>query len=282
MSQKRHAKAHNEYDTLHEVLMCPPHEMRIKKPINEVQKSYEDENIDQEKAVQEHQFLTEMLQRHGVDVRLISPHPKLPEQVFTRDLGFAAENGMIVGRMKTDIRQPEIEECQKWLDENHIVYESISDGTLEGGDVLIDNDVMYIGDSSRTSEKAIKRLKKLYPEKTIMTIPFDEQYLHLDCIFNILSEGTALLYPDALADDLVRDICMRYRTITVTKEEQFTLGTNVLSIGERKVISLPENKQVNHDMREMGFEVIEVPFSEIIKSGGSFRCVTMPLRKYKS
>ncbi|MFB4162842.1 dimethylarginine dimethylaminohydrolase family protein [Alteribacillus sp. JSM 102045] len=279
MENKRQGSAHTEYGELIEVLMCVPEEMRIKKPINEVQKSYEDENIDQEKAMQEHRFLIETLENHGVTVHLLPALSKLPEQVFTRDLGLATEKGIIVGKMETDIREPEIKEFKSWLTENHWDYMCVEEGSIEGGDVLIDQDVLYVGDSSRTSDKAVKRLEEIFPTKKIITIPFDKKYLHLDCIFNILSPGTALLYPEALSNDIVRDICMHYRTITVNEEEQFRLGTNVLSIGNKKVISLPENKIVNENMREMGFEVLEVPFSEIIKSGGSFRCVTMPLIK---
>jgi N-dimethylarginine dimethylaminohydrolase len=55
------------------------------------------------------------------------------------------------------------------------------------------------------------------------------------------------------------------------------MGTNVLSIGDRKIISLPVNKNVNKQLRDRGYEVIEVDITEIIKSGGSFRCCTLPI-----
>jgi N-dimethylarginine dimethylaminohydrolase len=51
----------------------------------------------------------------------------------------------------------------------------------------------------------------------------------------------------------------------------------VLCIGNKKILSLPINKQVNQNLRNRGFEVIEVDISEIIKSGGSFRCCTLPI-----
>ncbi|MBO1912564.1 hypothetical protein J4G37_48165, partial [Microvirga sp. 3-52] len=60
---------------------------------------------------------------------------------------------------------------------------------------------------------------------------------------------------------------------------QFSLGTNVLSIGDKKVFSLPQNTDVNKKIRDFGFNVIEVDFSEIIKSGGSFRCCSMPVER---
>jgi N-dimethylarginine dimethylaminohydrolase len=50
----------------------------------------------------------------------------------------------------------------------------------------------------------------------------------------------------------------------------------VLSIGNKKILSLPVNKQVNKQLRNRGFEVIEVDITERIKSGGSFRCCSLP------
>jgi len=61
--------------------------------------------------------------------------------------------------------------------------------------------------------------------------------------------------------------------------EQFTMGTNVLSIGHNRVFSLPINQGVNDQLRQHGYKVLEVDFSEIIKSGGSFRCCSMPIER---
>jgi N-dimethylarginine dimethylaminohydrolase len=45
------------------------------------------------------------------------------------------------------------------------------------------------------------------------------------------------------------------------------------------VFSLPCNKQVNQELRNRGYDIIEVDMTEIIKSGGSFRCCTLPLKR---
>ena len=55
------------------------------------------------------------------------------------------------------------------------------------------------------------------------------------------------------------------------------MGPNVLSIGDGKIISLTQNKELNRRIAAEGFTVQEVDLSEIIKSGGSFRCCTLPL-----
>jgi len=45
------------------------------------------------------------------------------------------------------------------------------------------------------------------------------------------------------------------------------------------VISIAENESVNNRLDELGYEVINLPFSEVIKSGGSVRCDTLPIQR---
>jgi N-dimethylarginine dimethylaminohydrolase len=87
----------------------------------------------------------------------------------------------------------------------------------------------------------------------------------------------ALIYPNALTKKDIDLFASRYDLIEVSEKEQFQLGTNVLSIGNKRVLSLPVNENVNKQLRTRGFQVIEVDITEIIKSGGSFRCCTLPI-----
>ncbi|MFZ4450495.1 dimethylarginine dimethylaminohydrolase family protein [Salibacterium aidingense] len=278
---KHKGDAVNEYGRLKEVLMCPPERMKIKQPLNNTQEQYKKENIDKNKAVKQHQNLQNVLKENGVRVHLLTPEEGLPEQVFTRDLGFASDQGLIIGQMNMSLREPETAYVKQWFDHNQWEYQEMTSGALEGGDVLIDGDLLFAGNSSRTTKTAIEELTALFPDKKVISMPLERKYLHLDCVFNIISPGTALLFPPALPVKTVREIGMHYRTITINEWEQFQLAANVLSIGSNTIISMPQNNSVNERMRAWGFHVIEVELSEIIKSGGAFRCVTFPLVKSK-
>jgi N-dimethylarginine dimethylaminohydrolase len=134
--------------------------------------------------------------------------------------------------------------------------------------------------SDRTNAEAIEHLQNLLKKQfDIIPIDFQSKYLHLDCVFNIVSPELAIIYPGALKPEQIELFKSRYELIEVSEEEQFTLGTNVLSIGYNKIISLPINKKVNEELRKRGFEIIEVDITEIIKSGGSFRCCTLPIHR---
>ncbi|TAA72060.1 dimethylarginine dimethylaminohydrolase family protein [Planococcus salinarum] len=271
------AKCKSEYDSLRRVLLCPPEFMEIRDVINDVQKKYEDENIDAEKAMQQHKEFLRALQREGVETDLLEPSKDFPEQVFTRDIGFTVGETVYIAEMAAEIRKGEEGVLQKWLKNNQFKSETLGGNRVEGGDVLLDGETIYVGISSRTSKNAIDELQKKIPDSKVIPISFDEKYLHLDCVFNILSPTEALIFEEALDKETIDMLSRRYTLIPVDAKEQFALGTNVLSIGGRRVFSQPQNVKVNALLRANDFRVIEVDFSEIIKSGGAFRCVTLPL-----
>ncbi|WP_100373580.1 dimethylarginine dimethylaminohydrolase family protein [Bacillus sp. FJAT-45037] len=268
-----------EYGLLRSVLLCEPLFMKIEEPINETQEHYKEENIDVEVAKSQHKDLVKALKQEGIDVHLLPAREDLPEQVFTRDIGFTIDETIYIGALKREIRQGEEQILKEFLTDNTYKFQEIKEGTIEGGDVMIDENIVYVGDSSRTSLSSIDQLKLAHPNRELELIKFDEAYLHLDCVFNPLSPEVALIYRDAIDREDVRRLESRYQLIDVSEEEQFTLATNVLSIGKGKIIALPQNKETNEKIVQAGFEIIEVDLSEIIKSGGAFRCVTMPIER---
>lgn len=277
INEELEAYCSSEYSKLSRVIVCEPRYMEIREIINETQKEFQEENIDQALALEQHVQFTKALENEGIEVIKLTPQFTYPEQVFTRDIGFTLGNIVYVAELATSIRQGEEQILKSWLETNGISYFNLLKDHIEGGDVLIDGKTIYIGISERTDETSVKHLQTLLPEYDVIAIPFIETFLHLDCVFNIISPTEALIFPESFTKKELDILASRYDMIEVTKEEQFTLGTNVLSIGNKKIFSLPCNKQVNSQLRKRGYEVIEVDISEIIKSGGSFRCCTMPL-----
>lgn len=267
----------SEYASLKQVILCRPEYMTIKEIINRTQAHFSEENIKPERALAQHTRLIEVLQQQGVHVVLLPAQPHFPEQVFTRDIGFSLGSQLFISRMERALRQGEETILKEWLGKRNLRYTVIYLGNIEGGDVLIDNDTVWIGDSGRTSLTAIRELESHLSSFNVVRLPFPEEYLHLDCIFNVISEDHALIYPPAFQPDDLQKLAQRYHLIEVPENEQFTLGTNVLSLRPGTLVSLPINRETNRRLRAKGYTVIETDISEIIKSGGSFRCITLPL-----
>ena len=267
----------SEYGSLQKVFLCEPQYMEIKEVINDVQKKYIKDNIDRSLALSQHKQFEQTLREAGIEVIKLKPSKDHPEQVFTRDIGFTLGNHLFISEMANPIRQGEEKVLAEWMKEHDITYKKLSNHSIEGGDVIVDGKRVFIGISHRTSQNAIQDLQSELPDFEIIPIPFNPKYLHLDCVFNILSPKDALIYPDALDQETFEHLSSMYHLIEVSEQEQFSMGTNVLSIGQNRVLSLPVNRGVNDQMRKHGYEVLEVDFSEIIKSGGSFRCCSMPI-----
>ncbi|WP_087974510.1 dimethylarginine dimethylaminohydrolase family protein [Oceanobacillus rekensis] len=267
----------NEYDPLQHVIVVPPRYMEIKEVINTTQRHYLEENINIEKAARQHTDFIHTLEEEGATVVTLEAKKQLNEQVYTRDIGFTIGSKFFVSFMKKDIRRQEERVLIDWLKENQISYYRFATPSIEGGDVIVDNAKIWVGQSDRTSPTAIDILDEQLPNHTVTPILMRQDILHLDCIFNVISDDTALIYAPAIDEVSYNTLKSSYNLIEVTEEEQFNMGPNVLSIGHKKLISLPENKRLNQELTRAGFEVIEVPFSEIIKSGGSYRCCTLPL-----
>ncbi|KSU62714.1 hypothetical protein AS034_11440 [[Bacillus] enclensis] len=267
----------NEFSPLKEVILCEPTYMKIQDIINETQRRYHKENIDVDRAVEQHNKFHEILRENNITTHLLSPKNTFPEQVFTRDIGFTVGRTLFISDMKMPVRQGEEIELRNWLSARGMSYIDLVEDETEGGDVLVHGNTVYIGLSDRTTFEAVERIQSYLPDYNVIPLPIHEDILHLDCIFNIISDNEALIYREGLRGDDITRLSSQFDLIDVCREEQFTMGVNVLSIGNKKVISLPINKGVNKELRDRGFEVIEVEFDEIIKSGGSFRCCTLPL-----
>lgn len=265
----------NEYDLLKRLAVCEPQFMAIRTIINETQRLYIKDNIDVKKALKQHNQFCDVLKRNGIELVFLPALKEYPEQVFTRDIGFTVGSTVFISVLQHDIRKGEEKLLKDWLQSFHLPFQELT-ASIEGGDVIIDEEVVYVGISKRTSEAAVQELDSLLNGK-IKKLPIADCFLHLDCVFNILSKNEALIYSPAFAKEDLEWLRERYQLIEITEEEQFSLGTNILNLGNKKLISLPVNKRVNDVLRRRGYIVEEVDFSEIIKSGGSFRCCSMPL-----
>ncbi|MFD2680240.1 dimethylarginine dimethylaminohydrolase family protein [Bacillus seohaeanensis] len=274
-SEKLHC--HNEYGVLKKVIVVSPRYMDTDRSSNEMQKKSRNKNIHIETAMKQHKDFVSVLEANGVEVIYLESKESLYEQVFTRDIGFCLGNNLFVATMGRTIRKQEENVIMKWLKEHQYPFDKIETSSIEGGDVIIDGQTIWIGVSDRTSEAAIQQLSNKLKGYYVHSLPLANNILHLDCAFNVLSNDTAIVYSKALTKEDLQVLQKHYKLIEITDEEQLNLATNVLSIGNKKIVSLAQNDRINNVLRGNGFEVIEVEFSEIIKSNGSFRCCSMPL-----
>ena len=253
--------------------------------INETQKKYYfgPNAPTKEKVMAELGGFKQALAQHGVEVLQPEPLNNVPDQLMTRDIGVVIGDTFVVTQMARESRRDEWLGLLPILDEigTQRVIKVPDEIVLEGGDVIVDNGRIFVGLSQRTGREGAEFLTSRFPQFEVVPVPLKqlsdgENVLHLDCSFVPIGSRSALIYPDGLAE-MPAAIVDHYDFIEVTQAEQQILATNVLSISPTQVIARQQASRVNAALRQHGLEVIELPFEDPPKTGGSFRCCSLPL-----
>ena len=295
----------NETGRLKSVVLGQPVSMGADPTLEESYDAKSYHTIQQGVYPKEEDIIHEMTEFEKVlkkyDVEVIRPDIiKDYNQVFARDVAFVIEDKMILSNLIPD-RADEQEAYSKIFE--HVEWRKIINlpdtAHIEGGDVIVWNDFLFIGTcfsedyrnfkTARTNEYAIEILKEYFPKKRIIdlelkkndTVPY-EGILHLDCTFNPVGKDKCIIYKDGFVDEsdyrLILDIFGEENCFHVTKEEMFEMNPNIFSISPEVVVSDAAFTRMNRHLQDVwNIKVEEIPYREISKMGGLLRCSTMPL-----
>ena len=220
-------------------------------------------------------------------------------QIFSRDIAFVVDDSFIISNILPD-RSNEILAINKVIDlipKNKII-ELPEDCHVEGGDVILHNDYIFIGTydgddysnfkTARTNYKAIKFLKEKFTEKKI--IPFDliksdleptKNALHLDCCLQPVGNGKLVACPEAFLKreqyKWLVDYFGEENILEISLSEMSEMNCNFFSIDTNIVVSEKSFTRLNTWLRGFDIVVEEINYKEISKQGGLLRCSTLPL-----
>jgi N-dimethylarginine dimethylaminohydrolase len=291
MAYKRERVVENSYvksatGELKQVLLCSPTYLNLS-PINKIAEGWleKGEKIDQQKCLNEHQQLIDIYEKNGINVEILVPTKDLSSQVFARDFGFNIKEGYVLGHFKEAGRQAESQlYAQKLAELGVPIIATCHEGILEGGDFWqLDEKTLAIGTLQRSDEKGIQSIREqLEPlGYRIISVNSKPEYLHLDMIFNIVGENTAVTYYEGLPEEFKNYLDeVGYDLIKVEEEGVFKHFCNLQALGNKRIISLSANTTVNAKLRERGFTVFELHATEILKTGGGPHCMTFPLERH--
>lgn len=276
----------SEYGKLKKVLLCRPEYLSISTPINKIAEKYNKDrnNVNIEKACKQHNELVEVFKSYGVEVLLSKTNIRYPYEVNTRDLGVTTVKGIIFGRYLSPMRWGEHRLAEKTLYENNVpIYYKMNKGTFEGGDfIYINKKLAAVGIGIRTNMLGVNDLRIALYDADIELVPvdFDEDYLHLDKIFNVIGEKVAVVCPDALPKQILNRLNEeKFELIKVSKEDVFLEACNLLNIGNDTILSYTQAKKVNKKLKALGFKVETLNLEEVSKSGGGLRCMSFPIER---
>ena len=243
-------------------------------------------------------LMENVLKKHGVEVL----RPEIVNncnQIFSRDIAFIVEDRLFISNI-LPARDKEIDAIQHILAQipKENIHKIPEDVHVEGGDVIVHNEYLFVGFydqpdyadyvTARTNVKALTYLSNQFPQKTIigfeLTKSNDDPYantLHLDCCFQPIGNDLAIVCPEGfMHKEEAKWIENHFGSDNIfvsDRQSMFEMQSNLLSIRPDLVISDPSFTAINKWLTRKGIEVERVPYDQISKQGGLFRCSTLPL-----
>lgn len=220
-------------------------------------------------------------------------------QIFTRDIGFVIDDVFVKSNILPD-RERELDAIQYIIDQidPKKVVRPPEEVHIEGGDVMLWNDYIFIGTykgsdykdyiTARTNMQGVQYIKDLFPNKIVKEfdlvkskIEARDNALHLDCCFQPVGNDKGIVYKNGFREEadylFLVNLFGKENLFHITREEMYNMNSNVFSIDTNVVVSERNFTRLNNWLRANAFVVEEIPYAEIAKQEGLLRCSTLPL-----
>ena len=240
------------------------------------------------------------LELNGVDVYELDNVPNC-NQIFARDIGFVIEDYFFISNI-LPLRIKEINGLNSIIKkiDNSKIIKLDSNIHIEGGDIILDNDYIFIGYynkddyerhiTARTNLNAVKFLQEKFSNKKIKAFELRKSItdpsrnaLHLDCCFQPLGDSLAVISKGGFANLKDYEWLINYygeeNVLNLNNKEMSLMMCNILSISKNEVISDIRFTKLNTWLKSKKIKTIEINLKEISKQGGLFRCATLPLER---
>ncbi|MDH3694501.1 MAG: arginine deiminase family protein [Gammaproteobacteria bacterium] len=280
----------SEYGVLHDVLLGPSETFHWMED-NAVYSSIVRESLrqgytfDKELAMRQHAEMVSAYESAGVKVHFLPANEHTPYQVYARDSSFMTPYGAVICQLANPRRRGEYASCLRFYLSNAIpIYDMVSAGNFEGGDFdIIEPGCVLIGYTGfRCEEQSAKQIGAWFEKEDweIMYAPMDSFYVHIDLMVCMLAEKLAAVCLDTTEPKIVSWLKSKnIDIIPVSFRDTMNLGCNVMSLGNDRVLSTAESKDLNAQLRARGFEVYDPDMTQFTRAGGGVHCMAQPLRR---
>ena len=276
----------SEYGRLREVLVGPVDNFAWRAGNSVAERSERvGLEFDFEVARKQYGEMLDVYRQAGVNVHTLPPDPDLPYQIFARDSSAMTPWGAVILQTQKPYRRGEYAACiQFYLDAGIPIYDLITAGNVEGGDFMVlKPGVAICGFSGeRSIEPAVKQLQGWFAAEgwEMRTYEFDSHFLHLDVQMGMIAEGLAVVCVEAVEPELVDWLQSQHiRAIPISYGDAMQLGSNVVALGDERVLVPASSKNLIAACRAEGLSVYDPDVSMIGNGGGAVHCMCQALRR---
>jgi dimethylargininase len=232
----------------------------------------EREPIDLELARSQHASYESCLAELGCSVRSLPAEPDLPDAVFVEDAAIVLDDLAIITRPGALSRRPETVSIEKALEPYRIIRRIESPATLDGGDVLRLDTMLYVGVSGRSDIAGIEQLRThVAPFGYSVTAVPIRGCLHLKSAITQVGPETVLINRQWVDPGCFAGL----QWIDVSPEEP--RGANALFV-DGPVVYPDDFPRTAQRLDRAGINVRPVGVSELAKAEGGVTCCSLLVR----
>ncbi len=225
--------------------------------------------IDVSKAIAQHKAYQDCLSELGVEIVSLPAEPELPDAVFVEDPAVVLDEVAIISNMGASSRRPEARSLAEVLSRYRPLKFLVEPATLEGGDVMRVDRLLFVGLSQRTNQQGVDQLAEVLR-------PYDYQVravemrdcLHLKSACSYIGKNTLLVNQSSLGTERLRE----FELINVPIEEP--AAANALLVKDVIIISdsFPKTRTL---LERRGFHVRTLDCSELQKAEAGVTCTSL-------
>ncbi len=221
----------------------------------------------------------------GVTVHQLPAEDGLPYQIFARDSSVMTPWGAVILQLQKPYRRGEYAACLRFYLEKGIpIYDMVTAGNVEGGDFMVlKPGVIACGYSGeRSIAPAVEQLRGWFEAEgwEFMAYNFDPHFLHLDVQMGMVAEDLAVICVEAVEPELVDWLKAKgIRIIDVPYKDAMQMGTNIVALGNGRVLVPSTSRNLIAACKAEGLEVYDPDVSMIALGGGAVHCMCQALRR---
>jgi dimethylargininase len=226
-------------------------------------------SIDIALAQQQHQHYQSVLSSLGCEMVVVPTEPGLADSVFVEDTAIVLDEFAVSLRPGAASRLPEVAGVEHVLKKHRMLKSIQPPGTLDGGDLLRIDNIIFAGLSTRSNRSGVEQFRHIVAEYgySVTTIE-TTMCLHLKSAVSEVAPGTLLINPHWISRSAFRD----FELIEIDEKEAH--AANALMVGQSVVCSASFPRTIDR-LVSRGIDVIPVELSELQKAEGAVTCCSL-------
>jgi len=241
--------------------------------------------FDQQLAMRQHREMVDAYSDAGVTCHFLPVDMNNPYQVYARDSSFMTPYGAVICQLANPRRRGEYAPVLRFYLANEIpIYDMVSAGNFEGGDFnMIEPGCVLIGYTGLRGEEVSARQVGGWMEAEgieVQYAPIDEYYVHIDLMVCMLAPKLAAVCLDTTSDRVIAWLRSKgIEIVPVSYRDTMRLGCNVVSLGNERILSTSDSRDLNGKLRALGFTVYDPDMSMFLMGGGGVHCMCQAVHR---